>query len=135
MALDGSVAAPSDNVLIYATSNRRHLMPEYMAENLETRHVGEKCIRVKPPRKKFRCPNVSACGCLFTPSIRMQYLAIVQHWLAHFGVADGDSEQVRREALQWALGRGSRSGRSAWQFARDWAGRMGLKTDDDQPEK
>ncbi len=69
-ALDGSLAGPADNVLIYATSNRRHLMPEYMAENLETNTWAARCIRAKPPRKKSRCPTVSGCGCRSTPWIR-----------------------------------------------------------------
>jgi len=127
VALDGSVAAPSENVLIYATSNRRHLMPEYMAENLEAQHVGGEVHPGETTEEKVSLSERFGLWLSFYPFDQEQYLAIVQHWLAHFGVADRDSEQVRREALQWALGRGSRSGRSAWQFARDWSGRMGLK--------
>ncbi|MDP2786181.1 MAG: ATP-binding protein [Sulfurimicrobium sp.] len=128
VALDGSVAAPSENVLIYATSNRRHLMPEYMAENLEAQHVGGEVHPGETTEEKVSLSERFGLWLSFYPFDQEQYLAIVQHWLAHFGVADRDSEPVRREALQWALGRGSRSGRSAWQFARDWSGRMGLKS-------
>lgn len=128
VALDGSVAAPSENVLIYATSNRRHLMPEYMAENLETQHVGGEVHPGEATEEKVSLSERFGLWLSFYPFDQEQYLAIVQHWLAHFGVAGRDSDTVRREALQWALGRGSRSGRSAWQFARDWAGRVELKS-------
>jgi len=127
VALDGSVAAPSENVLIYATSNRRHLMPEYMAENLETQHVGGEIHPGETTEEKVSLSERFGLWLSFYPFDQEQYLSIVQHWLAHFGVADRDSDTVRREALQWAQGRGSRSGRSAWQFARDWAGRVELK--------
>lgn len=127
VALDGSVAAPSENVLIYATSNRRHLMPEYMAENLEAQHVGGEIHPGETTEEKVSLSERFGLWLSFYPFDQEQYLAIVQHWLAHFGVTEVDSDTVRREALQWALGRGSRSGRSAWQFARDWSGRIGLK--------
>lgn len=127
VVLDGSIAAPSDNVLIYATSNRRHLMPEFMSENIETSHVGGEIHPGETTEEKVSLSERFGLWLSFYPFDQEQYLAIVQHWLAHFGVADRDSAQLRREALQWALGRGSRSGRAAWQFARDWSGRMGLK--------
>ena len=90
-ALDGSVSAQVDNILIYATSNRRHLLPEYMKDNEGYVHSDE-------------------------------YLAIVAHWLGHFGLSPAQIEATRSEALVWALERGSRSGRVAWQFAKHWAG-------------
>lgn len=127
VALDGSVAAPSDNVLIYATSNRRHLMPEFMAENLEARHVGGEVHPGETTEEKVSLSERFGLWLSFYPFDQDEYLAIVAFWLGRFGVPDGGSEEVRREALQWALGRGSRSGRAAWQFARDWAGRKGLK--------
>ncbi len=127
VALDGSVAAPSENVLIYATSNRRHLMPEYMAENLEAQHVGGEVHPGEATEEKISLSERFGVWLSFYPFDQDQYLAIVQYWLAHFGVRETGTEQVRRAALQWALGRGSRSGRSAWQFARDWSGRLGLK--------
>lgn len=126
VALDGSVAAPSENVLIYATSNRRHLMPEFMAENLETTYVGEEIRPGETTDEKVSLSERFGLWLSFYPFDQDEYLAIARYWLARLGVAEVDSEAVRREALQWALGRGSRSGRSAWQFARDWAGRLGL---------
>lgn len=127
VALDGSVAAPSENVLIYATSNRRHLMPEFMAENLETRTVDGEIRPGETTEEKVSLSERFGLWLSFYPFDQDEYLAIVRHWLIQLNVSEVDSEEVRREALQWALGRGSRSGRSAWQFARDWAGRMGLK--------
>ena len=127
VALDGSVAAPSENVLIYATSNRRHLMPEFMAENLETTTVGEEIRPGETTEEKVSLSERFGLWLSFYPFSQDEYLAIVRYWLAQLGVVEVDFDEVRREALQWALGRGSRSGRSAWQFARDWAGRMGLK--------
>ncbi|MDO9190486.1 MAG: DUF815 domain-containing protein, partial [Sulfurimicrobium sp.] len=127
VALDGSVAAPSENVLIYATSNRRHLMPEYMAENLETSTVEGEIRPGETTEEKVSLSERFGLWLSFYPFSQDEYLAIVRYWLAQLGVVEVDSDEVRREALQWALGRGSRSGRSAWQFARDWAGRMGLR--------
>lgn len=128
VALDGSVAAPSENVLIYATSNRRHLMPEFMAENLETTYVGEEIRPGETTEEKVSLSERFGLWLSFYPFDQDEYLNIVRYWLAQLNVSEVDSEEVRREALQWALGRGSRSGRSAWQFARDWAGRMGLRS-------
>lgn len=127
VALDGSVAAPSENVLIYATSNRRHLMPEYMAENLETTYVGEEIRPGETTEEKVSLSERFGLWLSFYPFDQDEYLTIARYWLTQLGVSEVDSEEVRREALQWALGRGSRSGRSAWQFARDWAGRTGLR--------
>jgi len=123
-ALDGSIAAPSDNLLIYATSNRRHLMPEYMKENLETRYVDDEVHPGEAVEEKVSLSERFGLWLSFYPFDQDRYLEIVMRWLPVFGVADGDTEEVRRAALLWALQRGSRSGRSAWQFARDWAGRQ-----------
>ncbi|MFA5243135.1 MAG: ATP-binding protein [Sulfuricella sp.] len=128
VALDGSVASPSENVLIYATSNRRHLMPEYMAENLETTTVEGDIRPGETTEEKVSLSERFGLWLSFYPFDQDEYLMIARYWLAQLGVKDVGSEVIRREALQWALGRGSRSGRSAWQFARDWAGRMGLRT-------
>jgi predicted AAA+ superfamily ATPase len=124
VALDGSIAAPSDNVLIYATSNRRHLMPEYLAENLEQHeiHPGEAVEEKVALSERF------GLWLSFYAFDQDEYLAIVDQWLDHFEVTRPDLEEVRREALRWAQARGSRSGRAAWQFARDWAGRQRLKS-------
>lgn len=120
--LDGSVAAMSDNVLIYATSNRRHLMPEYHDENLQARHVGGEIHPGEATEEKISLSERFGLWISFYPFSQAEYLDIVAHWLSSFGVPDGELAAVRQEALQWALMRGSRSGRVAWQFARDYAG-------------
>jgi predicted AAA+ superfamily ATPase len=126
--LDGSVAATPDNILLYATSNRRHLMPEYMQENLETKYLGDEIHPGETVEEKISLSERFGLWLSFYPFDQDEYLAIVRYWLAQYGVVDVDDEQVRQEALQWALQRGSRSGRVGWQFARDWAGRHGVGT-------
>ena len=122
-ALDGSLTALSDNLLIYATSNRRHLMPEYMEENLATKYVGDEIHPAESVEEKISLSERFGLWVSFYPFSQEEYLDIVAHWLRHFDPAAELDEDARREALQWALGRGSRSGRVGWQFARDWAGR------------
>jgi uncharacterized protein len=124
--LDGSVSATPDNVLVYATSNRRHLMPEYMRENLETKYLGDEIHPGESVEEKISLSERFGLWVSFYPFDQDEYLSIVCYWLGQYGVGDADSEEVRREALQWALQRGSRSGRIASQFARDWAGRHGI---------
>lgn len=121
VALDGSVSTTSENMLIYATSNRRHLMPEYMAENLETRYVGDEIHPGETVEEKISLSERFGLWVTFYPFDQDEYLAIVAHWLKTLGVKESDA--AREEALQWSLQRGSRSGRVAYQFARDWAGR------------
>jgi uncharacterized protein len=125
VVLDGSIAAPSDNALIYATSNRRHLMPEYMQENLETQHLGDEIHPGETVEEKISLSERFGLWISFYPFDQDEYLEIVAHWLGELGGAAGDADKARQEALQWALQRGSRSGRVAWQFARDYAGRHG----------
>jgi hypothetical protein len=122
--LDGSVAAQSSNVLIYATSNRRHLLPEYFDENLQTRHVDGEIHPADAVEEKISLSERFGLWLSFYPFSQDEYLAAARHWLAEFGLRQWD-ETLEREALNWALGRGSRSGRVAWQFARDRAGRQG----------
>ncbi len=124
--LDGSVHAPPENVLIYATSNRRHLLPEYMSENLDAHHVNGEIHHSEAVEEKISLSERFGLWLSFYPSKQEQYLELVGHWLKSFNVKAVDGEAVRAAALQWALARGSRSGRSAYQFARDWAGRQGL---------
>jgi predicted AAA+ superfamily ATPase len=124
VVLDGSIAASSDNVLVYATSNRRHLMPEFMQENRDTRHVGNEIHPSEAVEEKIALSERFGLWVSFYPFDQDQYLEAVGQWLRYFGVAEMTSA-VRQEALQWALGRGSRSGRVAWQFARDRAGKDG----------
>ena len=126
VALDGSVAAAADNMLIYATSNRRHLMPEYMSENLETRYEGDEIRPGETTEEKIALSERFGLWLSFYPFSQDAYLDIVRHWLAGFGIRRL-TPQARQAALQFALQRGSRSGRVAWQFARDWAGRLGLR--------
>ena len=123
VALDGSISTTSENLLIYATSNRRHLMPEYMAENLETKYVGEEIHPGETVEEKISLSERFGLWVTFYPFDQDEYLEIVRQWLKNFGVSSFQEE----EALQWALQRGSRSGRVAYQFARDWAGRHGKK--------
>jgi len=121
VALDGSIAGSADNVLIYATSNRRHLMPEFMNENLEFKHIGEEIHPGETTEEKISLSERFGLWLSFYPFDQEQYLQIADHWVqALGGKADDES---RRAALLWALERDSRSGRVAWQFARDWAGR------------
>ena len=122
VVLDGSVAAASDNCLIYATSNRRHLMPEFMSENLEYKHLGEEIHPGETSEEKVSLSERFGLWVSFYPFDQDEYLNIASVWLAHFGVAEVNAPAIREAALQWALTRGSRSGRVAWQFARDWAG-------------
>ena len=122
-ALDGSLAGPSDNVLIYATSNRRHLMPEYMAENLETRYLGGEVHPGEAIEEKVSLSDRFGLWVSFHAMDQATYLGIARHWAAALG-APPDGERFEREALQWAMARGARNGRVAWQFARDWAGKQ-----------
>ena len=123
VVLDGSVAAASENCLIYATSNRRHLMPEFMSENLEAKRVDDEIHPGETVEEKISLSERFGVWVSFYPFDQDEYLAIVAQWLGYFKVSGANSDAVRHAALQWALQRGSRSGRVAWQFARDWAGR------------
>ena len=129
--LDGSIAGTAGNVLIYATSNRRHILPEYFAENLETRHVGDEVHPGESVEEKISLSERFGLWISFYPFGQDDYLAAVDAWLAHFEVtppaATHDTEARMREALQFAIQRGSRSGRVAWQFARAYAGARRLK--------
>ena len=124
--LDGSVAAATPNVLIYATSNRRHLLPEYMRENLSYTHTDDGEIHPgEGVEEKISLSERFGLWVSFYPFSEDEYLAIAAQWLAFLGVAASAIEAARPEALVWALERGSRSGRVAYQFARDYAGRNG----------
>lgn len=135
VVLDGSVSAASENCLIYATSNRRHLMPEYMHENLEYRHVGEEIHPGETTEEKVSLSERFGVWVSFYPFDQDDYLKIVGVWLDHYRAPRADAEEIQRAALQWALTRGSRSGRVAWQFARDWAGRHGLQDRKRRPKR
>lgn len=121
--LDGSIAASSSNVLVYATSNRRNLVPEYMAENLATQYHGEEVRPADSVEEKMALSERFGLWLTFYAMDQEAYLAAVQIWLRKLGFLRWDDE-VRHEALQWSRMRSARSGRVAWQFARDRAGRL-----------
>ncbi len=124
VALDGSIAAQSENVLIYATSNRRHLLPERMSDNASYTsdddgdlHPGETV------EEKISLSERFGLWLSFYPFKQDDYLDICAHWLGSYGCTPAQIEAARGDALRWALQRGSRSGRVAWQFAKDYAGK------------
>jgi uncharacterized protein len=122
--LDGSISESSDNVLIYATSNRRHLLPEYMKENLSYRHTEDGEVHPgEVIEEKISLSERFGLWVSFYPFSQDEYLAIVAEWLRSFKVDAEAIAAARQEALVWALERGSRSGRVAFQFAKDYAGR------------
>ena len=122
--LDGSVAAATPNVLIYATSNRRHLLPEYMKENLTYTHTEDGEVHPgEVVEEKISLSERFGLWVSFYPFSQEEYLTIVAQWLSSLGVPESAVAAARAEALVWALERGSRSGRVAYQFARDYAGR------------
>jgi predicted AAA+ superfamily ATPase len=122
--LDGSVATATPNVLVYATSNRRHLLPEYMAENRSYTHRDDGEVHPgEVVEEKISLSERFGLWVSFYPFNQDEYLLIVAQWLAALGVHSEQIVAARGEALVWALERGSRSGRVAWQFARDFAGR------------
>jgi uncharacterized protein len=122
--LDGSVSQSSDNVLIYATSNRRHLLPEYMKENLSYKHLENGEVHPgEVVEEKISLSERFGLWVSFYPFSQDEYLAIVAQWLRGFAVSEEAIALARQESLVWALERGSRSGRVAFQFAKDYAGR------------
>jgi len=123
VVLDGSISTTSENLLICATSNRRHLMPEYMQENLDTKYLGEEIHPGETVEEKISLSERFGLWVSFYPFDQDEYLAIVAHWLKSFGCSTREVQDSKDESLQWSLQRGSRSGRVAYQFARDWAGR------------
>jgi predicted AAA+ superfamily ATPase len=125
VALDGSISAQSDNVLIYATSNRRHLIPERMSDNASYTHTDDGDLHPgETVEEKISLSERFGLWVSFYPFKQDDYLDIVAHWLRHFGCTAAQIEQAEGDALRWALQRGSRSGRVAWQFAKDYAGKL-----------
>lgn len=125
--LDGSVAAATPNVLIYATSNRRHLLPEYMKENLSYQHTADGEVHPgEAVEEKISLSERFGLWVSFYPFSQDEYLTIVAQWLRAHGVPEPEIEAARPAALMWSLERGgSRSGRVAYQFALDYAGQHG----------
>ena len=125
VALDGGMTAQSDNVLIYATSNRRHLMPERMSDNATYVHTEDGDLHPgETVEEKISLSERFGLWVSFYPFKQDDYRDIVAHWLRHFGCDAQQIEEARADALRWALQRGSRSGRVAWQFAKDHAGKI-----------
>lgn len=127
VVLDGSVLSTPENLIIYATSNRRHLLPERQRDNLDARAVDGEIHQSEAVEEKISLSERFGLWLSFHPFNQDRYLDVVEHWLKVLGVAATDAEPVRRAALQWALLHGSRSGRAAYQFAKDWAGRSALE--------
>ena len=125
--LDGSVRATPKNVLIYATSNRRHLLPENQQDNQKSQVINGELHLDEAIEEKISLSERFGLWLSFHPLDQNRYLDIVNHWLTAFGANENEIQDAKKEALQWALSRGSRSGRSANQFARDWLGRSKLK--------
>jgi len=125
VALDGSISAQSDNLLIYATSNRRHLLPEHMSDNAGYTRADDGDLHPgETVEEKISLSERFGLWVSFYPFKQDDYLGIVAHWLRHFGCNAAQIEEAEGDALRWALQRGSRSGRVAWQFAKDFAGKM-----------
>jgi len=125
VVLDGSMAVTADNLLVYATSNRRHLLPEFMAESLEMQHLGGEIRPGDTIEEKTSLSDRFGMWLSFYSFDQDEYLAVAAQWLRHYGIEEFN-ELARAAALQWSHTRGSRSGRSAYQFARDYAGRKML---------
>lgn len=126
-SLDGSLSAAPDNLLIYATSNRRHLLPESMRDNLDSRHVDGELHHGEAVEERISLSERFGLWIAFHPFDQDAYLNIVEGWLAHYGLNLTHAPDTRKRALRYALERGSRSGRVAAQFARDYAGMVGLE--------
>lgn len=124
--LDGSISAAPDNVLLCATSNRRHLLPEFMRENQDAQIIEGELHHSEAVEEKISLSERFGLWLSFHPFSQDDYLAIVAYWLEQLDSSISLDSASREEALRWALQRGSRSGRVAWQFARDWVGRQGI---------
>lgn len=126
VVLDGSLSATPGNVLIYASSNRRHLLPESMRDNVDSHMVADELHLNEAIEEKISLSERFGVWLAFHPFNQEQYLAIVDYWIKQLNTEVEDSQQLRKDALKWALEHGSRSGRAAFQFARDWSGRQQL---------
>ncbi len=127
VVLDGSLSSTPENILIYATSNRRHLLPEIMSDNVSSQYISGELHLNEAIEEKLSLSERFGVWLAFHPFNQNQYLEIVEYWLNKHGFVSQDMDVVRKASLKWALEHGSRSGRSAWQFTRDWVGRHQLK--------
>ena len=130
-ALEGSIFRQSENVLIYATSNRRHLISEFMSDNLGARHEDGELHEDEAVEEKISLSDRFGLWLSFHPFRQEEYLEVVRHWLDRLarehGAALAWNDDLRQAALQWALGRGARNGRMAYYFARHWIGKSLLE--------
>ncbi|EPC01936.1 ATPase AAA [Litchfieldella anticariensis FP35 = DSM 16096] len=125
--LDGTLTGPPENVLLYATSNRRHLLPESFADNEATRLVGDELHHGDAVEEKISLSDRFGLWLAFHPFNQATYLATCGHWVCQLGDAGDWDEAAREEAIRFATLRGGRSGRAAWQFACQWVGQQRLK--------
>ncbi len=125
--LDGSVLDTPENIIIYATSNRRHLLPEHQSDNQGARVIDGELHHTEAVEEKISLSERFGLWLSFHPLSQDRYLDIALHWLQAFQADLSDLPKVRAAALQWALLHGSRSGRAAHQFARDYAGQQALE--------
>jgi predicted AAA+ superfamily ATPase len=127
--LDGSIAGTTSIVLIYATSNRRHLLPEYLQDNLSYTHREDGEVHPgEVVEEKISLSDRFGLWISFYPFTQDEYLSIVAQWLSALGVTPEEIEATRGPSLLWSLERGSRSGRVAYQFARDFAGKNQIRS-------
>ncbi len=126
VVLDGSINSTPENILVYASSNRRHLLPEYEVDNADAKLIDTEIHYGEAVEEKISLSERFGLWLAFHPFNQDAYLSIVDHWLQQLNVKITDQKRMQKEALKWALLHGSRSGRSAWQFARDFAGKQQL---------
>lgn len=129
VVLDGALVNSSENILIYATSNRRHLVPEYMSDNIASKNINNDLHLNESIEEKLSLSERFGLWLSFHPFNQDQYIEIVNYWLKKLGNNTDNNEVAIKASLKWALERGSRSGRSAWQFAKDWTGQQRLKNE------
>lgn len=128
VVLDGSINNTPENILVYASSNRRHLLPEFEKDNADARLIDTEIHFGEAVEEKISLSERFGLWLAFHPFNQDAYLSIVDHWLQQLNVEIADQKIMQKEALKWALLHGSRSGRSAWQFARDFAGKQQLES-------
>jgi predicted AAA+ superfamily ATPase len=129
-ALDGSVYAPPENVLIYVTSNRRHLLPEYESDNLGAMLVNNEIHHGEAVEEKISLSGRFGLWVGFHPFTQDQYVEVVRQWTERVAAQNGFSfawtKDLEKEAIDWSHVKGDRSGRIAWQFANQWVGKAML---------
>ena len=130
-ALEGSIFKSSSNLLIYATSNRRHLLPEYMSDNESATFVEGELHQSEAVEEKISLSDRFGLWLSFYPFKQDQYIEVVRHWIGVLAerteITVEWTQELEKESLRWALARGVRSGRTAQYFARHWVGRVLLK--------